>query len=306
MIERILVLFLDGVGLGDDDPRVNPLARVHLPFLSSLLNEHRPLKANAGLTAKNASLKALDARLGIPGLPQSATGQATILTGINAPALLGQHDGPYPNRQLQDLLASGNLFVDVMAAGLATAFANAYSGKFLDRIQRHTQRMSANAHAALLAGLKLRGPGDLKIGHAVSSLLTNEYFQEWGYDVPDISVARAGSQLAKIAHEHVLTFFEFWYTDVIGHRQDQQLAGYVLQQLDKFIEGILNTLDTSRSTLVIISDHGNLEDLSSSKHTLNPALGLLVGAGHALVAARLATLIDVTPTLLGVLVDGRG
>ena len=53
---RIIFLFLDGVGLGADDPSINPLARAHLPTIGALLNG-APLTASSGqVTAARASL----------------------------------------------------------------------------------------------------------------------------------------------------------------------------------------------------------------------------------------------------------
>jgi hypothetical protein len=189
----------------------------------------------------------------------------------------------------------------LLAARKPVAFANAYPDRFLNRLGRGTERLSANSRAAYLAGLKLRGPAELKAGRAISSLLTNSYWREWGYDIPELTAAEAGAQLVRLTDDHALTYFEFWYSDVAGHRQDQELALYVLQQLDEFFGGILDTLDLSHSLLVILSDHGNLEDLSTPKHTLNPALTLLVGAGHQDLAPRLRSLQDVTPSLKAVL-----
>ena len=300
-IERALVLFLDGVGLGDDESDANPLAQAALPCLSNLLDRRRLVRANSGAEGSQASLVALDAQLGVPGLPQSGTGQTTLLTGINAPALLGRHDGPYPNRLLHDLLANGNLFRQLLSSGHPVAFANAYTDRFLSRTQRGTQRLSANARAALLAGLRLRGPVDLAMGRAVSALLTNDYFRQQGYDVPAVSPQQAGLHLAHLAGDHTLTYFEFWFTDVAGHRQDLALSLHILMQLDQFIAGVLSALDTSRSLLLLVSDHGNFEDLRTSRHTLNPALALPIGAEHRAMAARLHDLTDVTPALLAAL-----
>jgi 2,3-bisphosphoglycerate-independent phosphoglycerate mutase len=303
MIERLLVLFLDGVGLGDDDPEINPFMQAALPTLRSLLDGRRPVRANGGLSTRHATLLPLDAQLGIPGLPQSGTGQTTILTGVNAPALLGRHYGPYPNQPLRDLLGNGNLFRQLLAAGKPVAFANAYPDRFLDRLGRGTERLSANTRAALLAGLKLRGPIDLKAGRAVSALLTNEYWHNWGYDMPELSAAEAGAQLARLADDHALTYFEFWYTDVAGHRQDRDLSLHVLNMLDQFIGGALDALDLSCSLLMVVSDHGNFEDWRTPKHTHNPALTLLVGAGHQTIAPRLQSLQDVTPSLRAMLLS---
>ena len=299
--DRVLVLFLDGVGLGDDDPEVNPFVQADLPVVRSLLDGRRPVRANGGFSTRHANLLPLDAQLGVPGLPQSGTGQTTLLTGVNAPVLLGQHYGPYPNEPLRDLLRNSNLFRRLLAAGKPAAFANAYPDRFLDRLKRGTERLSANTRAALLAGLKLRGPADLKAGRAVSALLTNEYWHTWGYDLPELSAAGAGRQLARLSADHMLTYFEFWYTDVAGHRQDRDLSLHVLHMLDEFVGGILDTLDLGRSLLLVISDHGNFEDWRTPKHTYNPALALLAGAGHAALAHRLHSLADVTPALLATL-----
>jgi 2,3-bisphosphoglycerate-independent phosphoglycerate mutase len=296
--ERMLVVFLDGVGLGDDDPQVNPLAQADLATVRDLLDGRRPVLGNAPFSARRASLVPLDAQLGVPGLPQSGTGQTTILTGVNAPALLGQHYGPYPSPPLRELLSNGNLFRRLLAAGKPAAFANAYPDRFLNRLGRGTERLSANTRAALQAGLKLRGPNDLKAGRAVSALLTNEYWRQWGYDMPELSIGEAGAQLAGLTQDHVMTYFEFWYTDVAGHRQDRELSLRVLSMLDEFIAGILDSLDLERILLLVISDHGNMEDWTTPKHTHNPALGLLVGAGHTQLARRLHSLADVTPALL--------
>jgi 2,3-bisphosphoglycerate-independent phosphoglycerate mutase len=300
-VERVLIVFLDGVGLGEGDPEANPFMHADLPTLRHLLDGQRPAGINNMVSTNQATLFPLDAQLGVPGLPQSGTGQTTILTGVNAPQLLGKHYGPYPNQPLRDLLRNGNLFKQVLQIGKPVAFANAYPDRFLDRLDRGTERLSANTRAALMAGLKLRGPADLQAGRAVSALLTNEYWRNWGYNLPELSAAQAGAQLARLTDDHALTYFEFWYTDVAGHRQDRQLSIYVLDQLDEFIGGVVQALDLSRSLLLILSDHGNLEDWRTPKHTHNPALGLVVGAGHPAVADRLLSLLDVTPTLTSIL-----
>jgi len=195
-------------------------------------------------------------------------------------------------------LDRGNLFRSFLASGHPVAYANAYTDRFLHRIDRGTQRLSANSWAALLAGLTLRGAQELQAGRAVSGLLTNDYFRQQGYKVPLITPEQAGGNLALLAREHTLSYFEFWITDLAGHRRDWELAIDILQQLDRFLSGILSHLDLTRSAVLVISDHGNLEDMSTPRHTLNPAMALLTGAHHATMAAQLKDLTDVTPTLL--------
>ena len=107
---RLLFLFLDGVGLGADDPQHNPFARANLPVLQDLLDGNRLLYSAIPLESHRATLLALDACLGVPGLPQSATGQTVLLTGLNVPAQLGYHYGPKPNPEVAKYLSDGNLF----------------------------------------------------------------------------------------------------------------------------------------------------------------------------------------------------
>jgi 2,3-bisphosphoglycerate-independent phosphoglycerate mutase len=305
MVEHILVLFLDGVGLGDDDPSINPLVVADMPTLGRLLHGHKPVGANAGTVTDTSALKGIDAQLDTPGLPQSGTGQVSLMTGLNAAAYLGYHDGPYPNRELQLLLARDNLFSTLRTASKPVDFANAYSERFLQRLARGTQRLSANARAAMLADIPLHGPHDLAQGNAISSLLTNDYFRQIGHQAPDISPEAAGGNLARIAHSQALTFFEFWYSDVVGHRQDWDMAMHILSQLDRFLAGVLNKLDLDHCLFVMISDHGNLEDLSTSKHTTNPALCVVAGADHTAVLPTLNSLTDFKPTLTSMLLKGH-
>jgi 2,3-bisphosphoglycerate-independent phosphoglycerate mutase len=95
---RCFFFFLDGVGLGADDPATNPLSATEMPNLQALLSGQKLVAASAPNESSQATLLALDACLGVPGLPQSATGQASLLTGINVPAKIGYHYGPKPNQ----------------------------------------------------------------------------------------------------------------------------------------------------------------------------------------------------------------
>ena len=57
--------------------------------------------------------------------------------------------------------------------------------------------------------------------------------------------------------------------------------------------------DLARDTLVLLcSDHGNLEDASTRRHTTNPVPLLAWGAGAAEFVAPLARLDEVTPAIL--------
>jgi 2,3-bisphosphoglycerate-independent phosphoglycerate mutase len=295
---RTLILFLDGVGLGPDDPETNPFVHARLPTLQNLLGGRRPTLDSGPVQTAAASLIPLDATLGVPGLPQSGTGQTTLLTGVNAARHIGRHLGPYPDESLRQLLAAGNLFKAVLGNGGRAALANAYPDRYLSRLERGRGRMSAIGRAAREAGLVMRGYRELRQGRAVSGLLTHEHWQSWGYELPDITPHQAGQRLAALTADYTLTFFEYFYTDVCGHRADRRESIATLESLDAFLAGILSALSLATTTLLVVSDHGNIEDWRSKHHTRNPALTLLVGAGHAELAAQMRTLADVTPALL--------
>ena len=127
---------MDGIGLGADNPKTNPLARAKMPFLESLLNGKKLLASAAPYEGENVSLLALDAGLGVDGLPQSATGQAVLMTGINVPAELGYHYGPKPNPEVAAYLKNGNtLFSWLRAEGKKAVFLNAYPPRYFSGIE---------------------------------------------------------------------------------------------------------------------------------------------------------------------------
>ena len=84
--KRIVLLFIDGLGIGDNDPDKNPCANTKLYYFRNTLDQNYPRELNPHGIAFG-----LDANLGVPGLPQSATGQTALFTGVNAPELLGRH-----------------------------------------------------------------------------------------------------------------------------------------------------------------------------------------------------------------------
>lgn len=244
-------------------------------------------------------LRALDATLGVPGLPQSGTGQATLWSGVNLPARLGRHSGPYAPPEARELLQSSNLFAAAAHAG-PVAFANAYPPRYLERMARGTARQSVTALAANLGGVMFRGPDEIRAGRAVSAFITNELWESrlGVAGVPEVTPYDAGVILADLARTHSLTVFEFFVTDMAGHRQEAALAEMALTRLDGLLAGALSALDPGRDLLLVTSDHGNLEDEKTSDHTLNPVPGLVWGRNGCAVAGSLSGLQDVTPAIL--------
>lgn len=314
---RVLLFFIDGVGLGVPETAVNPLVVARLPTFSELLDGSTMTLGAAPRTAARASLVALDATLGIEGIPQSGTGQAALLTGANAVAMHGRHFGPWVPSRLRPFVREQSVLARALGAGHRVAFANAYpeelnqlpggagSADTRDRTRRARRGpaflRAGPPLAALGAGLLTRHTPDLERGDAVASELTNEGWRErlGRRNVPVIDAARAGRNLARIAAHHDLTLFAHYTTDYAGHRRDMQAAVEALETLDAFLAGLLEEADDDL-LIVLASDHGNIEDVRTG-HTRNPALGLVVGPDHAALAARLHSLTDVTPLILDAL-----
>jgi 2,3-bisphosphoglycerate-independent phosphoglycerate mutase len=303
-VRRVLFVFLDGVGLGPADPAVNALAAARLPTLEALLGGRRPTIDAAGLSTREATLVGLDAVLGVDGLPQSGTGQAALLTGENAPARFGRHYGPWVPTMLRPLVESESILAQAKRAGRSVAFANAYPEEVVDppppgtRRSRRSPLRAGPPLAALGAGLLTRHTEALARGDAVASEIVNDGWREHlgRREVPVISPAEAGRNLARIAAAHDLTLYAHYTTDAAGHRRDLAAAIRSIECVDAFLGGVLDALPAD-TLLLITSDHGNLEDARTG-HTRNPALALVYGPGHEEVAGRLRALTDVAGVVL--------
>jgi hypothetical protein len=283
----VLLIFVDGFGLGEDDPEKNPVARARLSRLRLLRDRPAP--------DPTATLVAADACLGVPGLPQSATGQTSILAGLNAPAAVGRHINGYCTQSLAALLDGRSLFSRVKAGGGQATFANAYTPPFFENLPRF---LSVSTVATLRAGLALRSLDDLVRGEAVFHDFTNRLLLERGYSLPTATPREAGERLARLARRHSFTMYEHFLTDRAGHAQDMARGVEILEALEEFLDAVLSGLDPSASLVVLASDHGNLEDLSTNRHTRNPVPALFWGAGAREAAARTESIADIAPAIL--------
>ena len=309
---RVLMIFFDGWGLGPNDPAVNPFLTHPMPTLRGLFGGAMPTSGNGHFESARATLVPTDATLGVPGLPQSATGQTTIFTGVNAPRAIGEHLGPYPNAALRKILAHDNIFMRLAAANRRTAFANAYPPIFFERLARDKARRSATSYAAHAGNVRYRDIDDLRAGRAVSAFVTNDRWSKIprssaghsaGADVPLITAYDAGRNLARLANEHDFTLFEYFLTDAAGHKAKPEFTAFVLNEVDELLRGVLDEIDLATSLVITTSDHGNLEDTSGKRHTLNPVPTLLIGAGHERIAPRIHALTDLTPAMVDLILE---
>lgn len=276
---KVLFLFLDGVGLGPDDPETNPFAAAEMRTLQRLLGGRRLLAASAPFEGDQATLLAVDACLGVEGPPQSATGQAALLTGRNVPAEIGGHYGPKPNQAVAEVLRQGNLFMEVVRRGGKATLLNAYPPRYFEAIESGRRLYSSIPLAATLAGLDLKTAEDLQARRAISADFTGRGWVAQP-DFPPAPVhtpQEAGALVAHLSLEYDLTWFDFWPSDYVGHRRDMAQALALLENFDAVLEGLVGEWQERQDLIVVTSDHGNMEDLSQRGHTLNPVPALLIG-----------------------------
>jgi len=287
-LRAVVFVFLDGFGLGPAGPD-NPLSQHDWPRLRQLLGA-RPVLGEI-VRAPDRLLKPLDATLGVEGTPQSATGQVSLFAGLNAPLELGYHLPAYPNARLRAMLDEDNILKHTADAGLKSTFANAYSSEYFRYAEAGKIRHTATTLSVLAAGQAFRMLDDLLDGRAVFWDITNaELRARPGYGhVPLVAAEVAGERLARLARGYHLVLFECFQPDRLGHRRDRETAGAFLDVLDAFLGSCCASLPAGAS-LVVCSDHGNLEDLTAAGHTLNPVPLIVLGPA----APEFAEATDIT------------
>lgn len=296
---HVHIFFMDGVGMGTADPETNPFTRAHMPRLAELLGPNWYLRPDAGgpgrVTTDRASLAPTDPNMNVPGRPQSATGQATILTGRNVPQLVGEHYGPKPNQAVAEIVNSHNLFQEVVQAGGSAALITPYPQGYFDAINSGKRLLSSVPLAATSAGLSLMSADELRAGRAVSPGFTGEAWRDHlGYsDIPILSREESGRQIASIARGYTFSFFEHWPSDRSGHRGPIEQAVEHLEVIDEVLGSLVDSWDDENGMLIVTSDHGNIEEKDHRRHSRNPVPTILVGRDHAALGDMIHNLADI-------------
>jgi hypothetical protein len=306
-LNHLLFIFIDGVGLGPAAAS-NPLSAQALPAFRALAGGRDWTDAAPAVAQPRRVVRPIDATLGVEGLPQSGTGQATLFTGTNCAARAGRHFGPFPHSTSKPVLAEASVFHEARALfddgpEEVVAFANAYPPRFFDLAEQR-DRWTVTTRACRAAGVPLRRRGDLREGRALAADLTADGWREHLADVPRLSPADAGRQLLRLSRDHAFTVFEYYLTDKAGHGRGTRTPQSVLSDLDAFFDALLTDFQPAEELLLITSDHGNIEDPSTKTHTRNPVPLIACGRGaSAFAGAR--DLTDVAPAALEALSPTR-
>lgn len=297
---RVLFIFLDGIGLGENDPETNPFARAKMPNLNNLLEGRSLLKSAAPFHGERASLLAVDPAVGVSGLPQSATGQAILVTGINIPAELGYHYGPKPNPEVAAYLKDSTLFSRFVKEGKKATLLNAYPPRYFHGIDSGKRLYSSIPLSVINAGLLLFRHEDLFAGRALSADFTGEGWRTMlGFtDAPVMDAIEAGRKLGTLAKEYDFSLFEYWASDYAGHKQEMDNAIHLMETFDGVLSGLTDVWD-DEGLILVTSDHGNMDDLSTRKHTDADVPALVIGnkAARERFTQDMKDLTDIAPAI---------
>jgi len=278
---KVLYIFIDGIGLRSPAPD-NPIHSGNCPALCNLIEHHAV---------------PIDACLDVKGLPQSATGQTTMFTGVNAANHMGRHCEGFPGPTLKRLIQKNNIFMELTRKNVRCRFADAYMIDEVDDLE-HRRFKSVTTVMALTRPETILNRYDLLENQAVSHDITRSHLIEKGHDVPPVTPHQASEHLIQVDRANNFTLFEFFLTDLAGHSQSYETACETLSMLDSFIETTVALCKATNMLLIITSDHGNIEDMSTKSHTRNPVPLLAVGPMAEKITTNTTSLTQVTPRIL--------
>lgn len=285
-----ILILIDGLGIGPRNPAVNPLAA----FQPRVLQIYRD---GLGPLPRDGRAVQTDVQLGVAGRPQSATNHTALLTGVNAPRMIGRHLSGFPSPRLKTVLAERSLFKRLRERGASTAFANTYRDEFFTNRPRW---VSATTVMCETSGTPLFRMPDLAAGRSLHYDFTNRLAREQGWDVPLRTPREAAAILAKLAVQHHLVLYEYFLTDLAAHRGTWEEQTTQARRVEELLDAVLDEADLERHRVVVVSDHGNLEDGEGRLHTRNP-VPLLAAGPEAGRFAGLRSILEVTPAVVACL-----
>jgi len=311
-MRRFFHFFIDGLGLGKDIEE-NPVRDLFSDLMDGqpLIMELSGSGEELPRFFEGGVLIPTDPVMGVSGIPQSATGQTSLFTGVNAQAELGFHLTAFPNEKLVRIIEERSLLKVLNDAGIGVTSANMYTKEFLaQRGARRRNMFPVSTLSIKAAGIPFRYPEEYHHRKAVFADITNEMIRQRGYDVPLITPEEGGQRVVNILDEVPAVFFEYFMTDILGHRKDREKLLSRVEDLNGFVKCILEkTIDWDDFTILITSDHGNCEDLSSAEHSMNKIPTIIFSNQPEVIrygADRIRNLTDVYNFVTDLLIDRIG
>jgi 2,3-bisphosphoglycerate-independent phosphoglycerate mutase len=307
-MEREIFIFADGCGVGNPDSG-NPFfaaKSLYLPFWQG------------GMRLPDGTpIAAIDATLGIPGAPQSASGQTALFCGAKADEIANRHRNGYPDRHLRQVILEGNILSRLGAKGVTARYLNAYprhedlfttahvriepDGRlwFSPRFPERFKRMISVTSCMLLASRqKPFGEEDIRANRSLYQDYSNRQLIEQGSSLPEFSPEKAAHVLHGASQSFAFTLYEYFQTDVYAHRKSLAECIALVCDLDILIGTLIRLLDKKEDTLLLTSDHGNLEDHHLRGHSRNPVPLIAWGRHGEFLRKKIRCISDVAPAIL--------
>ena len=186
---------------------------------------------------------------------------------------------PSRDAKTREIIAQHSYFRRLTQYGKSARLLTAYPPRLIADFERGKTLRSSIQQAAFESGVPHLTLDDVKNRRALTAEWTTDSWRRhlrYG-DLPHYSARSAGRLLARLAGERDFAFHSHWLTDRIGHRGTLKEGIEILERFDAVLAGVLDEWDADAGLVVVTSDHGNLEDLSTRRHTLNPVPTLIVG-----------------------------
>ncbi|MCI0471177.1 MAG: hypothetical protein L0Y73_05925 [Candidatus Aminicenantes bacterium] len=312
---RLIFIFLDGVGVGKA-AGTNPFYAAKPRYLR--------FYEGADELPGGVTIKGIDPLLGVAGIPQSATGQTSLFTGQNAPAVSGGHSGSYPNKMMRKIINEHNLLKKLSEKGFSARFINVYpmaadrfscqdialdnqgDFHFSENFPEQYKRRLSVTTCMLLANRQAPfGLKRLLEKRAIYQDYSNKMLIKAGMQLPEYSPETAAEIIFSVSREFDFILYEYFQTDVYAHRSSFSECCELVSELDRLIGKLVSLLDKEQDTLLITSDHGNLEDYPDRSHTLNPVPLFIWGRGGAELLEKIDSIAAVTPGIVEFFAAGK-
>jgi 2,3-bisphosphoglycerate-independent phosphoglycerate mutase len=280
--KKYFIIFIDGLGIGKNNKTINPVSHIKNSIFYNFNQINRKyIKDNTLIIPINANLLKNQ-------IPQSATCQSSLFTGINTAKLNGRHIPGFPNKHIRKIVFENNIFLKFKEKGLKTNFINCYpinykelnktklsidnEGNFIYQSEiskRLLKKISVTTIISLSLKKKFIGINGLKKEKTIYHDFTNKSLIKNSFQINKFSPAKASKILYNQKNIYDVILYEYFLLDIAGHKTDFRKAVKYLKELSEFINCLIKKLKKNE-TLILISDHGNIEDISKKSHTFNP------------------------------------
>ncbi|MFH0879305.1 MAG: hypothetical protein V2A34_06295, partial [Lentisphaerota bacterium] len=222
-----------------------------------------------------------------------------------------------PDQLLRRVIMEKNLFSRLATLGVAARYLNAYpaheelftgahvriepdgrfwfSAEFPEKFKR---LISVTSCMLLASGQKPFAEADIRAGHALYQDFSNRQLIERGLTLPEFTPEKAAQVLLGASRRFDFVLYEYFLTDLYAHRKSLAECVALVGDLDRLVGALLGSLDRKEDTLILTSDHGNLEDHSLRGHSRNPVPFLAWGRHGEFLRAKIENLSDVAPAIL--------